>query len=310
MNLEKLQKPIFFTILLLTLTPWISPPIALILGIVLALTIQNPIKDINHRLLTVLLKVSIVGIGFGLNVNNALEIGKNGLLFTVFSVLGTVLFGLLLGKLLLNDIKISHLISSGTAICGGTAVAAISPVIKANEKQISVALGTVFILNAVGLLLFPIIGEALTLSQTQFGFWSALAIHDTSSVVGAASKFGEEALLTAATVKLGRTLWIIPFVLVSSLIFKSGKTKIQIPYFILLFIIAMILSTYIPAINSYSSTIVMLAKKGFTVTLFLVGAGLSKEILKEVGVKPLLQGVLLWVAISVVSLLAVMNFIS
>ena len=294
---------------MLTITPWISPPVALVLGIVLALTIQNPIKDINHKVLTLLLKISIVGIGFGLNVNNALEIGKNGLLFTVFLVLGTVLLGLLLGKLLTNDKKISHLISSGTAICGGTAVAAISPVIKANEKQISVALGTVFILNAVGLILFPIIGEYLNLSQTQFGFWSALAIHDTSSVVGAASKFGEEALLTAATVKLGRTLWIIPFVLISSLIFKSGKAKIQLPYFILLFIVAMILSTYIPTINSYSSTIVMLAKKGFTVTLFLVGAGLSKEILKEVGIKPLLQGVILWVAISVVSLLAVMHFI-
>jgi len=212
-----------------------------------------------------------------------------------------------MGRWLNVDKKTSYLISSGTAICGGSAIAAISPVIKAEEKQISVALGCVFILNSIALFAFPVIGHYFNLSQTQFGLWCALAIHDTSSVVGAAAKFGPHALEVATTVKLARALWIIPVAFASTFIFKNKSKKISIPYFIGLFILAMVANTYIASVSVISPYIMLIAKAGLTLTLFLIGAGLSRKVLASVGFRPLLQGIALWIAISATALYAVMH---
>lgn len=298
---------IFVVALLFCLSPIVTPPIALLIGFAIAQFSGHPFLHLNHKATSFLLKVSVVGLGFGMNVQNAIQAGKEGLLFTVASICGTLAFGLLLGKLLKIEQKTSHLISTGTAICGGSAIAAISPLIKADEKQISVALGTVFILNSIALFLFPFIGHQLHLTQTQFGLWSAIAIHDTSSVVGAANKYGAQALQIATAVKLARALWIIPVSVLTALFFKTGKQKIKIPYFIGLFILGMILNTYLPFIHVLSVKIVDLAKTGLTVTLFLIGAGLSASVLKSVGIKPMLQGVILWAAISIAALLAVIH---
>ena len=303
------KKIIFILLLILCLTPLISPPIALLLGIAVAQTIGNPYLYLNHKATSFLLKASVIGLGFGMNIHSAIQAGKQGLLFTVASIIGTLILGLLLGKFLKIERKTSHLISCGTAICGGSAIAAISPVIKAGENQISIALGTIFILNSIALFIFPAIGHLLNLSQTQFGIWAAIAIHDTSSVVGAANKYGAEALQVATTVKLARALWIIPVALLSSYFFKNKEQKISIPYFIGFFILAMIANTYLPIIHPVSGIIVSLAKIGLTVTLFLIGSGLSAKVLKSVGVKPLLQGVILWAVISISALYAVLHFI-
>lgn len=298
---------IFVIALLLCLTPFITPPIALLIGFAMAQLVGHPFLHLNHKATSLLLKLSVVGLGFGMNVQTAVHAGKEGILFAVASIAGTLGLGMLLGRLLKIEKKTSHLISCGTAICGGSAIAAISPLINAEEKQISVALGTIFILNSIALFLFPFIGHTLHLSQMQFGLWSAIAIHDTSSVVGAANKYGAEALQVATTVKLARALWIIPVAFLTTLFFKTGKQKIKIPYFIGLFILAMILNTYLPFIHPVATEMVNLAKIGLTVTLFLIGAGLSTKVLKSVGVKPLLQGIILWIVISSVALWAVMN---
>jgi uncharacterized integral membrane protein (TIGR00698 family) len=251
--------------------------------------------------------VSVVGLGFGMNVHSAMQAGKEGVLFTIASIAGTLLFGYLIGKWLYIDKKTSYLISAGTAICGGSAIAAISPVIKAEEKQISVALGCVFILNSIALLIFPAIGHYFGLSQSQFGLWCAIAIHDTSSVVGAASKYGPHALEVATTVKLARALWIIPAAFLSAFIFKNKSKKISPPYFIGLFVLAMIANTYIHQIARISPYFIAVAKSGLTLTLFLIGAGLSRKVLAAVGVKPMIQGVVLWIAISTSALYAVIH---
>ena len=302
-----IKEIIFFIALTLCLTPIVSPPIALLIGFAIAQTIGHPFIRLNHKATSLLLKISVIGLGFGMNVHSAVSAGKEGFLFTVASILGTLGLGLLLGRFLKIEKKTSHLISCGTAICGGSAIAAISPVIGADEKQISVALGTVFILNSIALFLFPWIGHLLDLSQMQFGLWSAIAIHDTSSVVGAANKYGAEALQIATTVKLARALWIIPVVLLTTVFFKTGKQKIKIPYFIGLFILAMIINTYVPIIHPVTGYLVDIAKIGLTVTLFLIGAGLSRSVLKSVGFKPLIQGIILWIVISATALYAVIH---
>lgn len=298
---------IFVVALIFCLTSFVTPPVALLIGFAIAQIIGHPFLHLNHKATSFLLKFSVVGLGFGMNVQSALKAGKEGILFTIASITGTLALGLLLGKFLRTDKKTSHLISSGTAICGGSAIAVISPLVKANEKQMSVALGTIFILNSIALFLFPFIGHQLHLSQTQFGIWSAIAIHDTSSVVGAANKYGAEALQIATTVKLARALWIIPVAFLTAIFFKSDKQKIKIPYFIGLFIVAMVVNTYFPAVQVISKEIVDVAKTGLTVTLFLIGAGLSGSVLKSVGFKPLLQGIILWIVISGVALCAVMR---
>ncbi|MEO5648934.1 MAG: putative sulfate exporter family transporter [Ginsengibacter sp.] len=298
---------IFVMALMVCLTPLITPPIALLIGFAIAQFIGHPFLHLNHKATSLLLKISVVGLGFGMNVQSAVHAGKEGILFTIASITGTLVFGLLLGRFLKIEKKTSHLISCGTAICGGSAIAAISPIIKADEKQISVALGAIFILNSIALFLFPFVGHLLHLSQMQFGLWSAIAIHDTSSVVGAANKYGAEALQIATTVKLARALWIIPVALLTTFFFKTGKQKIKIPYFIGLFILAMVLNTYLPFIQPLSEGMVAIAKIGLTVTLFLIGSGLSNKVLRSVGIKPLIQGVILWAIISVVALWAVLN---
>lgn len=306
------QQAVFGLVIGLCLFSIISPPIALLLGVLVVNVFGNPFVSFNQIAITFLLQFSVVGLGFGMDASSAISAGKEGFLLTVFSIFSTVIFGILLGKWLKTEKKTSHLISCGTAICGGSAIAAISPIIKSNENQTSIALGVIFILNSIALFVFPFVGHQLDLSQKDFGLWCAIAIHDTSSVVGAANKYGAEALQVATTVKLARALWIIPISLGTVLLFKnqSGSvgTKIRIPYFIGLFILAMLFNTYVPATAIVAPHIVSIAKIGLTITLFLIGATLNVNTLKSVGVKPLLQGVFLWIFIATLSLVAILYF--
>ena len=302
---KKHQKIIFIIAGLFCLTPFISPPVALLMGLFIALFIGHPYLHLNSKATQTLLKISVIGLGFGMNVHSALKAGKVGILFTVVSIIGTLFFGYMLGRILKIEKKTAYLISTGTAICGGSAIAAISPVIKAEEKQISIALGAIFILNSIALIVFPIIGHQLQLSQSQFGLWCAIAIHDTSSVVGAASKYGTQALEIATTIKLARALWIIPVAFISTFLFKNKNSKIKIPYFIGMFVLAMVLNSYIPFVQQYGHYLVSIAKAGLTLTLFLIGCGLSKKVLQSVGVIPLLQAFILWILISLTALWAV-----
>ena len=304
---KTLRQIVFLATLVLCLAPFVSPPIALAIGLFLALTIGHPFDKYNAKATKIFLQVCVVGLGFGMNLQSVIEAGKTGFFFTVVTIFGTLVLGYFIGKWLGISRKLTHLISSGTAICGGSAIAAVGPVVEADANEMSVSLGTVFILNSIALLIFPIIGAALAMTQQQFGIWAAIAIHDTSSVVGAATKYGEEALRIATTVKLARALWIIPLALGTAFLFKTRSRKINIPYFIFLFVLASIARTYIPVIADISPMIVEIAKKGLTLTLFLIGAGLSRAVLKSVGVKPLVLGVLLWIIISVVSLVVVLN---
>jgi len=299
---------LFAVAVLLCLTPWVTPPVALVLGLVVALFIGHPFLHLNHKATHVLLQVSVVGLGFGMNAATALKAGREGFYFTVVSILGTLTVGLLMGRFFKIEKKTSLLISGGTAICGGSAIAALSPVIKAGERQVSVALGVVFILNSVALFLFPVVGHWLGLSQMQFGLWSAIAIHDTSSVVGAAGRYGPEALQIATTVKLARALWIIPVSLVAALAFGGRGGKVKIPWFIGLFVVAILLNTWVQ-VPVLSHAIVGAAHAGLTLTLFLIGSGLSRQVLKNTGVRPLMQGVLLWVLISGAALWAVVSVV-
>ena len=302
------QQVIFILLLIFCLFPIISPPLALLLGLVVANISGHPFLHINHRATTILLQVSVVGLGFGMNVNSAVAAGSEGFVFTMGSIITTITLGTLLGKWFKIQKKTSHLISCGTAICGGSAIAAIAPVIKSDEKQTSVALGVIFILNSIALFVFPVVGHWLQMSQNDFGLWCAVAIHDTSSVVGAANKYGTEALQVATTVKLARALWIIPVALITAVVFKNKTSNIKIPYFIGLFILAMICNTYFSPIATVAPYLVSIAKTGLTVTLFLIGAGLSNTVLKSVGIVPLLQGIILWVVIAIGTLLAILYF--
>ena len=286
---------------------WVTPPVALFLGLIFALSSGQAHPKFNKKVSTYLLQYSVVGLGFGMNLQASLASGKEGMEFTVISVVGTMLIGWFIGRKFLKvDRDTSYLISSGTAICGGSAIAAVGPVLRAKDTEMSVALGTIFILNAIALFIFPVIGHALDMSQQEFGTWAAIAIHDTSSVVGAGAAYGEEALQIATTIKLTRALWIIPLALITSFVFKSKGQKISIPWFIFFFILAMVFNTYV--LNSSETGIMIgeginsLARKTLTITLFFIGASLSRDVLKAVGIKPLIQGVLLWVTISVSTL--------
>ncbi|OXA88337.1 YeiH family protein [Flavobacterium hercynium] len=303
-----IQQAIFALVIVLCIFSIISPPIALLFGVLVVNVFGNPFVTFNHKTITFLLQFSVVGLGFGMNAGTAFSAGKEGFLLTVFSIFATLVLGTCIGKLFNIDKKIAHLISCGTAICGGSAIAAIAPVIKSDEKQTSVALGVIFILNSAALFVFPYIGHQLDLSQKDFGLWCAIAIHDTSSVVGAANKYGAEALQIATTVKLARALWIIPISVLTALIFKNKNSKIKIPYFIGLFILAMLINSYVPKSSIIAPHIVGIAKIGLTITLFLIGATLNVTTLKSVGVKPLLQGVSLWIFIATLSLIAILYF--
>ena len=301
----KMQQLIFIVLLLFCATRFVSPAIALVLGLVVANLFGHPFLALNHKATNFLLQFSVVGLGFGMNVHSAVSAGKDGFLFTIVSIVCTLILGTFLGKWLNIEKKTSHLISCGTAICGGSAIAAIAPVINSNEKQNSVALGVIFILNSVALFLFPAVGHWLHLTQIEFGLWCAIAIHDTSSVVGAASKFGPEALQIATTVKLARALWIIPVAMITAFIFKNKYGKIKIPYFIGLFILAMIANTYWPKMGIIGPHLVSASKIGLTITMFLIGAGINSGVLKSAGLKPLAQGVLLWTFIAIATLVSI-----
>ena len=289
---------------LAVLSSWVTPPVALFLGLVFALTCGQAYPTFNKKVSKKLLQYSVIGLGFGMNLHASLASGKEGLLFTVVSVFGTLLIGMLIGcKLLKINRNTAYLISSGTAICGGSAIAAVGPIIKAKDSDMSVALATIFILNAIALFLFPALGHWLGMTQQEFGTWAAIAIHDTSSVVGAGAAYGEEALQVATTIKLTRALWIIPLALLTAVIFRSEGKKISIPWFILFFIVAMLLNTYvltdIPQVGQF---IYGIARKGLVITMFFIGASLSIDTIKSVGIRPLLQGILLWLVISAGSL--------
>jgi len=309
------QRAVFIILILFCLSPLGSAPLALALGLIVALTIGSPFPSLSGKPTKYLLQTSVVLLGFGMNLTAVYRAGKDGVLFTIATIFGTLILGYFVGKLLTVKAKTSTLISSGTAICGGSAIAAVGPAINAEAEEMSVALGTVFVLNSIALFLFPIIGDGIGLTQNQFGVWAAIAIHDTSSVVGAAGTYGSEALAIATTVKLARALWIAPVALLFTYIYrkKDGgeRAKIAIPWFIFLFLAATAFRTYAPdiIIPSIFDAVVNLAKAGMIVTLFLIGASLSRKTLKSVGAKPLIQGVLLWIVISVVSLIAVLRIL-
>ena len=286
------------------LSTWVTPPVVLFIGLVFALLCGQAYPTFNKNISKKLLQYSVIGLGFGMNLQASLASGKEGMLFTIISVIGTLLIGMFIGCTVLKlNRNTSYLISSGTAICGGSAIAAVGPIIKAKDTDMSMALATVFILNAIGLFLFPALGHWLGLSQQEFGTWAAIAIHDTSSVVGAGAAYGEEALQVATTIKLTRALWIIPLALVTSVIFRSDGKKISIPWFILFFIVAMLINTYLltdyPEVGKFIADI---ARKGLIITMFFIGASLSVDVIKSVGIRPLLQGILLWIIISAASL--------
>ncbi len=299
---KQLNGIVYLILAFLCLIPFITAPIALFLGLVFALTLGSPFPAFNKKASKYLLQISVVGLGFGMNLLDSVKAGSDGMLFTLFSVVSVMVIGIMVGKWLNIGKVPSYLIASGTAICGGSAIAAVGPIAKANESEMSVSLATIFVLNAVALFLFPVLGHWLNLTQHQFGLWAAIAIHDTSSVVGAGATFGEEALKVATTVKLTRALWIIPLSFFTSFYFKSKGDKIVIPWFILFFILAMVLNTYINIPNSITHEIVTVSRQSLTLTLFFIGAGLSRSTLKSVGVKPLILGVILWFFIAVISL--------
>lgn len=300
---------IFIGIGILCCTSIISAPVALLLGLLVAQFVGHPWIHLNHKATHLLLQVSVVGLGFGMNAHTALEAGRTGFGVTVASIIATLGAGILLGKWLKVDKRTAFLIASGTAICGGSAIAAVAPAIDAKDKQISVALGTVFMLNAVSLFIFPVIGHWLGMGQQSFGTWAAIAIHDTSSVVGAGSKYGPQALEVATTVKLARALWIIPVSLIASFAFRKKGQKLHIPWFIGLFLLAMLGNTFIPAVQNISLYATGIAKAGLTLTLFLIGSGLSKEVLRSVGVRPMVQGIITWVLTASATLWFIYNFV-
>lgn len=297
-----LSKGIYFFIIIVALTGIINSPTALILGFVYALTLENSFKAQSQKAIGYLLKISVIGLGFGMFINETLATSKEGFVLTVCSIVLTVGLGLFLTKAFKLEFKLGYLITSGTAICGGSAIAAISPIIKAENKTISIALGVVFLLNSIALLIFPSIGYYLQLTQEQFGLWCAVAIHDTSSVVGAAMEYGEEALRVATTVKLSRALWIIPLSIFSIFFFKVKGEKFKIPYFIVLFILAILINSYVGLPESWTSAIVGCAKRLLIVTLFLVGTTISIADLKSEGLRPIVFALSLWGGISIFSL--------
>lgn len=305
--MQLLRIGVFAALLLFCVTPWASPPVALALGLALALTLGDPFAKRNAKATKLLLQVSVVLLGFGMNLQKVVEAGRTGVVFTIATIAGTLLLGFLLGRAMRISRTVAHLISSGTAICGGSAIAAVGPVVGATDEEMSVSLGTVFILNSIALFVFPLIGHRLGMTQPQFGVWSAIAIHDTSSVVGAAARYGSEALQIATTVKLTRALWIVPLTLATALAFKRKSARVTIPWFILWFVVASVVRTYVAAPAALWSTLTMLARLGLTVTLFLIGAGLSRKSLAAVGARALLLGVALWLAISSVALFAVLR---
>jgi uncharacterized integral membrane protein (TIGR00698 family) len=306
------------------LTPWGSPALALALGMVLAIVLGAPLKGLG-RLTKTLLQTCVVLLGFGMDLRVVLRAGASGAAFAAVSIAGTLLLGYAVGRWLRINARTSALTSSGSAICGGSAIAAVGSVIGAAEGEIAVAMGTVFILNAAALYLFPPLGHLLHLSPEQFGLWAGVAIHDISSVVGASSQYGLDALQTATAVKLSRALWIVPVALGMGLAFAGRRSRaagtegshpdtplvparkrLHLPWFIGLFLLASVLRSYVRGVADISMGLSRVATTGLTLTLFLVGAGLSRQTLAAVGWRALAQGVLLWAFIGGGSLLVIL----
>jgi uncharacterized integral membrane protein (TIGR00698 family) len=294
-------KTLFFVGLILCASGVLSAPVALAAGLAYGLSFAHPYHAESRNLSKFLLQASVVGLGFGMNLQEVLRAGSTGFVYTAASITFALVVGLLAGRLLRVNSTASALISVGTAICGGSAIAAIAPILDADQDQTAVSLGTIFILNSIALLIFPALGWALHLSQSQFGLWSALAIHDTSSVVGATARYGAVALAVGTTVKLTRALWIVP-VSAGAAALKGSKSRIHWPWFILMFCIAAVINTYVPALAHLSQTMSNLGKVGLTATLYLIGTGLSRATIRQVGVRPLVQGVILWIIMGVISL--------
>jgi uncharacterized integral membrane protein (TIGR00698 family) len=300
---------LFFVGLILAASGLISPPFALLGGLVYGLTLTHPFQRESKQLAKFLLQASVVGLGFGMNLDEVVHAGRSGFVYTAVSILFVMILGLALGRLIRVGKKASFLIAAGTAICGGSAIAAVGPIAEASEEEMAVSLGAVFMLNSVALFVFPVIGLAFHMSQSQFGLWSALAIHDTSSVVGATARFGAAALAIATTIKLARALWIVPLSLVTAITLKS-KARLQWPWFILLFCAAALLNSAFPVFTSAFAALSHLGKIGLTATLFLIGTGLNKETLRRVGVRPLVHGLTLWIIVGSATLtLILLNWI-
>ncbi len=299
---------LFFVFIGLIIFFKVSPSISLLMGLAMGIFTGNPFPAKSKTATKYLLQGSVIGLGFGMNFTSVVAAGKDGFVFTMLTISAAIGLGFLLGKLFKVEKIISYLISVGTAICGGSAIAAISQVVEADEKDISISIGTVFILNAVALFIFPPIGEYFGLTQEQFGIWAAIAIHDTSSVVGAAAQYGNESLLIATTIKLARALWIIPMALLTSYIFKKQSNASSFPWFILFFVFASLVNTYVNIPEIIKTGILTLSKIGFSATLFLIGTGISLKNIKAVGPRPLLQGIILWVVILSGSLFFVLHY--
>jgi uncharacterized integral membrane protein (TIGR00698 family) len=294
-------KTLFFAGLIISASGFISPPIALTAGIIFGLSVAHPLPADSRDLSRFLLQASVVALGFGMDLQEVIKAGRSGFVYTALGISFALIVGLALGKLLQVHGNSSFLITTGTAICGGSAIAAVAPIIQADEQEVAVALGTVFILNSVALLIFPLVGGALRLTQQQFGLWAALAIHDTSSVVGAASKYGAAALIVGTTVKLARALWIVPLALITAAV-KRSNSKVKLPWFILFFCLAAVINTYVPQSAYLSKIFFTLGRYGLTATLFLIGTSISRAALKEVGWRPLAQGIALWIVVALTSL--------
>jgi len=302
-DLKKISQTIVFALIaILALLKYISSPVALILGIVFTLIFGYSFQKKTEPATPLLLKLSIIGLGFGMSLTEIIQVSKDGFLLTASSIFLTIGLGLLLIKIMGIDRKLGFLITSGTSICGGSAIAAISPIVHANHKTMSIAIGIIFLLNSIALLIFPALGYFFDLTQEQFGLWCAVAIHDTSSVVGAALEYGEKSLKVATTLKLARTLWIFPLSLFAVFLFKSKDQKVKIPLFILGFIITMLINSYRLIPENIALHVFDLSKRLLVVTLFLIGTNLTIKDLKESGFKPILFAVILWVFISVFSL--------
>lgn len=302
---RSMKKTLYFVLLTGCLFPFVQPAMALFAGLGYALLFGQPFPVFNKKMSGLLLKASVVGLGFGMELQQALASGKDGMYITLLSVFGTLTLGIVLTRWFKLDKKTGYLVGAGTAICGGSAIAAVGPVIKASDAAMSVSLATIFILNAVALFVFPTVGRWLNMSQADFGTWAAIAIHDTSSVVGATSAYGMEALQVGTLVKLTRALWIIPISLVSAFVFKSNVKTIQVPWFIFLFVLAMLSNSFLNLPDAVTSILVILARKGLTLSLFFIGASLSMQVLRSVGLRPMLMGVLLWIIVGILSLMTV-----
>jgi uncharacterized integral membrane protein (TIGR00698 family) len=296
-----LRSILFVLAFLACFSGFISPPIALTFGILFGLTISNPFARESRAAARWLLPASVVALGFGMNLYEVIKVGRSGFRYTALGIAFALVVGLTLGRLLRIRGNASYLITVGTAICGGSAIAAIAPILQADEEEMAVSLGTVFVLNSVALLIFPLLGHTLGLSQTQFGLWAALAIHDTSSVVGAASRYGAHALLVGTTVKLARALWIVPLAFATAAI-KRSKSAVHFPWFIVFFCLAAVVNTYFPAFSNGSKILFQFGRLGLTATLFLIGSGISAPLIRKVGWRPLAQGILLWIVVGLTSL--------